>query len=35
VADLPMVFVHAKDVVVKENPITPINTEVDDFYWSP
>jgi hypothetical protein len=35
VADLPMVFVHTKDVLVKENPITPINTEVDDFYWSP
>ncbi|HEY1502859.1 MAG TPA: ABC transporter substrate-binding protein [Stellaceae bacterium] len=35
VADLPMVFVHTKDVVVKENPLTPINTEVDDFYWAP
>ena len=35
VADLPMVFIHNKDVVVKENPITPINTEVDDFYWAP
>ncbi|HWE71998.1 MAG TPA: ABC transporter substrate-binding protein [Stellaceae bacterium] len=35
VADLPMVFVHTKDVMVKENPITPINTEVDDFYWAP
>jgi len=34
VADLPMVFIHTKDVVVKENPLTPINTQVDDFYWA-
>jgi peptide/nickel transport system substrate-binding protein len=33
--DLPMVYVHTKDVVVKEDPITPINNDVDDFYWAP
>jgi peptide/nickel transport system substrate-binding protein len=33
--DLPMVFVHTKDVVVKEDPLTPINNDVDDFYWAP
>jgi peptide/nickel transport system substrate-binding protein len=35
VADLPMVFIHSKDVAVKENPLTPINTQVDDFHWAP
>jgi peptide/nickel transport system substrate-binding protein len=35
VADLPMVFIHNKDVMVKENPLTPINTQVDDFHWAP
>lgn len=35
VADLPIVHVHTKDVVVKEDPVTPINTDVDDFYWAP
>lgn len=34
VADLPIVHVHTKDVVVKEDPVTPINTDVDDFYWA-
>jgi peptide/nickel transport system substrate-binding protein len=35
VADLPMVFIHTKDVVVNENPLTPINTDVNDFHWAP
>jgi peptide/nickel transport system substrate-binding protein len=34
VADLPMVFVHTKDVAVKENRISPIQTVVTDFYWA-
>ncbi|HVA12148.1 MAG TPA: ABC transporter substrate-binding protein [Stellaceae bacterium] len=34
VADLPAVFVHNKDVVVKANKLSPINTQVDDFYWA-
>ena len=33
--DLPMVYVHTKDVVVKADPITPINTDIDDFSWAP
>ena len=35
VADLPMVFIHTKDVAVRENPLTPINTDVNDFHWAP
>jgi len=35
VADLPMVFIHTKDVAVRENPLTPINTDVNDFRWAP
>jgi peptide/nickel transport system substrate-binding protein len=35
VADLPMVFVHTKDVEVKENRVSPIQTVVTDFYWAP
>jgi peptide/nickel transport system substrate-binding protein len=34
VADLPMVFVHTKEVAVKENRISPIQTVVTDFYWA-
>jgi peptide/nickel transport system substrate-binding protein len=34
VADLPMVFIHTRDVAVNENPLTPINTQVDDFQWA-
>jgi hypothetical protein len=33
-ADLPMVFVHSKEVAVKENRISPIQTVVTDFYWA-
>ena len=33
--DLPMVYIHTKDVVVKEDPVTPINTDVNDFHWVP
>jgi hypothetical protein len=32
--DLPMVFIHTKDVVVKEDPLTPINTDINDFLWA-
>jgi len=34
VDDLPMVFVHTKEVAVKENRISPIQTVVTDFYWA-
>jgi peptide/nickel transport system substrate-binding protein len=34
VADLPMVFVHAKDVRVVDDPLSPITTEVRDYAWS-
>jgi peptide/nickel transport system substrate-binding protein len=34
VADLPMVFVHTKEVAVKENRLSPIQTVVTDFYWA-
>ena len=34
-ADVPMVFVHAKGVEVKENRVSPIQTVVSDFYWEP
>jgi peptide/nickel transport system substrate-binding protein len=33
-ADLPIVFVHTKDVVVKEDALTPIDTQVRNFYWA-
>ncbi|HEV8016243.1 MAG TPA: ABC transporter substrate-binding protein [Stellaceae bacterium] len=35
IADLPMVFVHSKDIEVKENRVSPIQTVVTDFYWAP
>jgi hypothetical protein len=28
------VFVHTKEVAVKENRISPIQTVVTDFYWA-
>src|SRR6185312_4908193 len=34
VADLPMVFVHSKDVRVVDDPLSPITTEVRDYAWS-
>ena len=34
VADLPMQFVHTKEVTVKENRVSPIQTTVVDFYWA-
>jgi peptide/nickel transport system substrate-binding protein len=34
VADLPMQFVHTKEVAVKENRVSPIQTTVVDFYWA-
>jgi peptide/nickel transport system substrate-binding protein len=33
-ADLPMVFVHTKDVKVVDNPLSPIDTRVGDFFWT-
>jgi peptide/nickel transport system substrate-binding protein len=35
VADLPMVFVHSNEVQVKENRVSPIQTQVVDFSWAP
>ncbi len=34
IADLPIVFVHNKDVRVGENPLSPIDMRVSDFEWS-
>ena len=34
IADLPMVFVHSKDVAVRENVLTPIDTQVVDYQWA-
>ena len=34
VADLPLVFVHTKDVKINDNALSPINTDVDDFSWA-
>ena len=34
VADLPMVFVHNKDVRVEDNPLTEIDNRLGDFFWS-
>ncbi|MDB5409036.1 MAG: hypothetical protein JWL84_3948 [Rhodospirillales bacterium] len=33
-ADLPLVFVHSKDVHVSDNKLSPIDTQVIDFAWS-
>jgi peptide/nickel transport system substrate-binding protein len=32
--DLPMVFVHTKDVRIGEDPLSPNNNHVRDFYWT-
>ena len=34
IADLPLVFVHSKDVDIVDDPLSPINTEVQDFMWA-
>jgi hypothetical protein len=34
VADLPMVFVHTKEVRVRENALSPIDTQVSDYEWT-
>lgn len=34
VADLPMVFVHSKEVEVRDNPLSPIETQVCDYEWA-
>ena len=34
IADLPLVFVHSKDVQIADDPLSPINTEVQDFMWA-
>ena len=34
VADLPMVFVHNKDVRVEDNPLTEIDNRLGDFFWA-
>src|SRR6185437_11831857 len=31
IADLPMVFVHTKDVRIADDPLTPINNKVSDY----
>jgi peptide/nickel transport system substrate-binding protein len=33
VADLPIVFVHNKDVRVANNPLSPIDNRLGDFFW--
>ncbi len=32
--DLPMVFVHTKDVRITADPLSPIDNHIRDFYWS-
>jgi len=34
VADLPMVYVHSRDVRVVDDPLSPITTTVRDYVWS-
>jgi peptide/nickel transport system substrate-binding protein len=34
VADLPLVFVHSKDVSIADDPLSPINTDINDFLWA-
>jgi hypothetical protein len=29
-----MVFVHKKDVRVADNPLSPIDNRLGDFFWS-
>ncbi len=33
VTDLPIVFVTVKDVQIKDNPLSPIDTEIGDLSW--
>ena len=33
VADLPMAFVHSKDVRIRENLLSPIDTQLADYEW--
>ena len=32
--DLPIVFVHTKDVRIAEDPLSPLNNHIRDIYWS-
>jgi hypothetical protein len=32
--DLPMVFLHTKDVKITPDPLSPIDNHIRDFYWS-
>ena len=32
-ADLPMVFVHSKDVHIADDPWSPITTQVNNYVW--
>jgi ABC-type transport system substrate-binding protein len=32
--DLPMVFLHTKDVRITPDPLSPIDNHIRDFYWS-
>ena len=34
VADLPMVFVHTKEVRVADNPLSMIDNRLGDFFWA-
>ena len=34
VADLPMVFVHTKEVRIADNPLSPIDNRLGDFFWA-
>jgi peptide/nickel transport system substrate-binding protein len=33
IADLPMVFVHGKDVAIADDPWSPISTRVNSYVW--
>jgi hypothetical protein len=28
------VFVHSKDVSIADDPLSPINTDINDFFWA-
>ncbi len=32
--DLPIVFVHTKDLRIAADPLSPINNSIRDFYWN-
>jgi peptide/nickel transport system substrate-binding protein len=34
VADLPIVFVHNKSVKVADNPLSPIDNRLGDYFWA-